>query len=282
LTWRIYDVLTTYIPSASNASGAGGGIGFITTNTTFYVRTDGNDTNAGTGNSAAGAFRTIQKAINYISAFSVANGTTVTIQLGDGTYAENVRLLVVAGGGAVVINGNAASPGNVILAPTTGDALTGNQPICNWLIQNFTITAVNGICIAASLGATVVVGNGMVFGVAKSGQYHMLANNNSCIIISGNYSVTGGTGNHLYATRGSAINNSQSFSIAISNSPTFTAFTAADDNGVVAIFGMTFSGTTVGKKFDINLNGVVHTLGAGVNYFPGTTPGTTANGGQYQ
>jgi hypothetical protein len=274
-------VLQTFIPSPANASGASGGLGFITTNTTYYVRTDGNDSNSGSANSSAGAFRTIQKAINTVANLSVLNTVTITIQLADGTYAENLSLQPVAGGGTIIINGNSSAPGNVIVSPASGDAISAAQPLAHWLIQNFTIVATNGNAIATSLGATVVVGTGMVFGTAKSGGYHMLANNNSCIIISGNYSITGGTGNHFYATRGSAINNSVGFSIAISNTPAFTAFTAADDNGVVAIFGMTFSGTTTGKHYDANLNGVIHTLNGAANYFPGLTNGTTANGGQY-
>lgn len=271
----------TLIPSSSNASGASGGVGFLTANTVFYVRKDGNDSNAGLTNSSSGAFLTIQKAINYVSSFWVTNSATVTIQVGDGTYAESLRLQPVAGGGVITINGNASTPGNVILSPATGDAITAAQPLANWLIQNFTVTAVNGSCIACSVGGTVVVGSGMIFGAAKAGSYHMLANNNSAIIISGNYSITGGTGNHFYATRGSTINNSQAFVITLTGTPAFTAFTAADDNGVAAIFGMTFSGSATGKRYDANLNGVIHTLGGGANYFPGNAVGTTANGGQY-
>ncbi|WP_159886209.1 C1q-like domain-containing protein [Paenibacillus puerhi] len=56
---------------------------------TYYVRTDGNDNNAGTANTAAGAFRTIQKAVNSVP--QIVNHT-VTINVAAGTYSEDVIL----------------------------------------------------------------------------------------------------------------------------------------------------------------------------------------------
>ena len=40
-------------------------------------------------------------------------------------------------------------------------------------------------------------------------------------------------------------------------------------------------GNVTGPKYFATLNGVINTQGAGVNYFPGTAAGTTAQGGQY-
>ena len=57
----------------------------LTANRTYYVRTDGSDSNDGLANTAGGAFLTIQKAINIVSALDI--GTyTVTMQVGAGTY----------------------------------------------------------------------------------------------------------------------------------------------------------------------------------------------------
>ncbi|MFD1903842.1 hypothetical protein ACFSQ7_06780 [Paenibacillus rhizoplanae] len=56
-----------------------------TADVTYYVRTDGNDGNTGLGNTAGGAFRTIQKAISMIP--KMVNHTA-TISVAAGTYTE--------------------------------------------------------------------------------------------------------------------------------------------------------------------------------------------------
>ncbi len=56
---------------------------------TYYVRTDGNDNNTGTANTAGGAFKTIGKAVTMIP--KMVNHT-VTINVAAGTYAEVVVL----------------------------------------------------------------------------------------------------------------------------------------------------------------------------------------------
>lgn len=40
-------------------------------------------------------------------------------------------------------------------------------------------------------------------------------------------------------------------------------------------------GNVTGSKYKAQLNGVIDTQGAGVNYFPGNTAGSTSSGGQY-
>ncbi|MEK4326057.1 hypothetical protein MKX70_09375 [Paenibacillus sp. FSL R7-0312] len=60
-----------------------------TADITYYVRTDGNDGNTGLGNTAGGAFRTIQKAINSVP-YHVDHA--VNIYVNAGTYAEDVKV----------------------------------------------------------------------------------------------------------------------------------------------------------------------------------------------
>jgi hypothetical protein len=246
--------------------------------TNWFVLTNGSDANAGTASNSATAFRTIQKAINTVASYWYTNITPVTIQLGPGIYNENVVLLPYAGN-AIVTIGNET---NASIAPSSGDTITAAGPVGGWTLSNVKLWATNGSCIASSLGASVVVGTGVNFATANAANYHMLANNNGAILIAGNYTVSGGARNHYYATRGSVINSTVSPTLTISGTPAFNSFAACDDAGVVAIFGATFNGSTTGKRFDISLNGVMHTLSGSATYFPGNASGTTNSGAQYQ
>ncbi len=78
---------------------------------TYFVRTDGNDTNSGTSNSSSGAWQTIQKAAGTMTA-----GDSVRVQ--PGTYYENVtpansgttgNSIVYKADGAVVMDGQNSS-----------------------------------------------------------------------------------------------------------------------------------------------------------------------------
>ena len=76
----IANVLTDHTLATHTALGCQGA---ITTNTTYYISTSGNDT---TGDGSSGdPWATIDKAMSEISS-SLIVGATVTIQLGDGTY----------------------------------------------------------------------------------------------------------------------------------------------------------------------------------------------------
>ncbi|RAU93216.1 C1q-like domain-containing protein [Paenibacillus sp. YN15] len=69
---------------------------------TYFVRTDGNDNNSGTANTAAGAFKTIGKAISMIP--QVVNHN-VAINVGAGTYTDEIFLPGRVGSGGVWFHG---------------------------------------------------------------------------------------------------------------------------------------------------------------------------------
>jgi hypothetical protein len=68
--------------------------------------------------------------------------------------------------------------------------------------------------------------------------------------------------------------------IAIVNTPRFNgAFMQCQQSAVVACNGNTYNGAvatgaTPTKKFVVNTNGTIDTLGGGLNYFPGDVAGT--------
>lgn len=74
-----------------------------TADITYYVRTDGNDSHTGMTNSAAGAFKTIGKAISMIP--QVVNHS-VTVNVAAGAYPEKVELSGFVGRGIIIIKGD--------------------------------------------------------------------------------------------------------------------------------------------------------------------------------
>lgn len=75
-------------------------------NATYYVRTDGSDSNTGLVDSSGGAFLTVQHAIDVIKSYDWG-GYFVTIQIGAGTFSETVSIngLQFVGLGGLTITG---------------------------------------------------------------------------------------------------------------------------------------------------------------------------------
>jgi len=100
----------------------------LTTNRTYYVRTDGNDGNDGLSNAVGGAFLTLQGALNKVAQIDL-NGFSVTIQLANGTYTAGGIVPATIGQADVddlIIQGNAGSPGNVIINAPSSDCILAN------------------------------------------------------------------------------------------------------------------------------------------------------------
>ncbi|MCK4406345.1 MAG: right-handed parallel beta-helix repeat-containing protein [Bacteroidales bacterium] len=79
--------------------------------TDYYVRTDGNDSNTGLTNDAAGAWLTINRGTDPNMGSPLVSGDILNIA--DGTYTIISRIWVKIAG--ITITGNTASPGNVIV-----------------------------------------------------------------------------------------------------------------------------------------------------------------------
>lgn len=89
----------------------------LTADRTYYVRTDGNDSNNGLTNSSEGAFLTLTKAANVLKTI-YGNGYKVTIQIGSGTFA-----------GAVFENTNGFSSITIKGTKTTLDSITASSGV---------------------------------------------------------------------------------------------------------------------------------------------------------
>lgn len=251
----------------------------LTANRTYYVRTDGNDSNTGLVDSAGGAFLTIQKAIDTIASLdcSIYN---LTIQIADGTYTGANILKSIIGSGYVTIQGNSGTPANVLINSTgTPFAATGVTNL--YIIKDLKIiTSANGI---QAIGApTYIRFSNIVFG-ATTGSHLYADGFGTKIEAVGNYSIVGSTGQaHIQCVGGGKVAISGK-TITLTGTPNWGAFFIWMDRGLcmVEAFGCTFSGSATGTRYTSSNNSVIFTAGAGLTYLPGSVNGSVSSGGLY-
>ncbi len=256
----------------------------LAANRTYYVRIDGSDSNNGLANTSGGAFLTIQKAANVITETLDLASYTVTIQLDDRTYTEPItlrRCLGRGGFGVAILQGNAGSPGNVIISTTNANAILVSAGATEWLVKDLkvqTTTAGNGLY--SSVNAYVSFQN-VVFGACANA--HLYAAHSGTLVATGNYSITGGAANHFNASLCGRLTVTGR-TVTLTGTPAFSiGFASSSLGGVVACGGNSFSGSATGKRYaGITSNGVVDTSGGGASYLPGGTAGDApTTGGQY-
>jgi hypothetical protein len=248
----------------------------LSANRTYFVRTDGSDSNDGLTNSAGGAFLTIQAAVN--AALSIDNRTfSVTISVQSGTYTGAVVIgAPMIGSGVLSIAGTSAT-----ISTTSLTCITTSNGARVTLSGLTLTTTTGGNCIQATSGSVVTLGASMVFG-ACAGVAHMAAQFYAYISADVAYSITGSCGRHLYA-ESATIYCGNARTITITGTPAFaTAFAVCLTGGLITTAGNTYSGAVgTGTRYTVSLNGVINTFGGGASYFPGTIAGSTATGGQY-
>jgi hypothetical protein len=251
----------------------------LTADETFYVRTDGSDSNNGSANTAGGAFLTIQKAINHVSGNLDLNGYNVTIQVNTGTYTGNIVVAGPwAGAGTVTLSGDTTTPSNVLLS-TVGAAITvGSSKVsgARLSLKGFKITtSSNGDAISLLETAFVTIDGNMEYGAVGTGR-HLHAIHNSSIIVNANYTISGGAGAHMFAAQNSRINN-ESHTITLTGSPVFSeAFAKVTRLGAIICGGNTFSGAAgaTSPRYSILTMSLIDTAGGGASYLPGTSAGS--------
>lgn len=252
----------------------------LTAARTYYVRTDGSNSNNGLANTAGGAFLTIQKAIDTVASLDMSI-YQVTIQVVAGTYTGAVVLKNYVGALAPIIQGDTTTPSNVVINVTGGDAITNDAgPL--WQIQGFQPkTTTSGFVVRAKNGGKIYFQN---LDFAASADIHIYANGAATIRAVGNYTISGapgGNGIHILSADGGYVE-TNSITVTLTGTPAWTAYmVGATRNGTLSANLVTYSGAATGTRYNANLNGVIYTGGGGANYFPGSVAGSTATGGQY-
>lgn len=255
----------------------------LTASRTYYVRTDGNDSNTGLSNSSSGAFLTIQKAIDTATSYD-NGGFDVIIQIADGTYSNLINLKSYVGSGRLFLRGNSSNTSAVLLSATAGSCLSAISVIGPWYLDYLKIQTSSGTNLVAQGGTTFIALNGVNFGAAgPGGNAQIYAGDGARIVFSqaSPYTISGGAGFHVYAVNGGSIDCS-GVSVTLTGTPGFTgAFAYAIRTGVVRLAGNTYTGSATGVRYSASMNGVIDVGGAGINYLPGSSAGATATGGQY-
>lgn len=254
----------------------------LTASRTYYVRTDGSNSNTGLANTSGGAFLTINKAIDTIATLDIG-GQSVTIQVGDGTYTTAVVLKNTVGfasAGSLVIQGNNGTPANVVISTTSADAITADGLSVIWDIKDLKVqTTTSGSSIVVKNGSTVRYGN-LNYGACASYQNQVF--NGGKLVQLSSYTISGAATYHWGAYDGGIILGLPSSTITITGTPAFgSSFILCGTLGLFDGFSITFSGSATGVRYNVYGNSVIFTNGGGATYFPGGTAGTTATGGQY-
>jgi hypothetical protein len=243
----------------------------LTANRTYYVRSDGSDSNTGLVDSSGGAFATIQKAINVVVTLDLA-GFTATVQVGSGTFA-GFSVTIPQFGGSVVVAGNGAANTTISAAGNCVAVLCPTK----LTLQSLKLTSSGAYCAYADGGGRLTLGTGLEFGTAAAG--HVRAAVNGLIESGSSYTISGAAPVHYSAALAGVIIVSGG-TVTLSGTPAFTVFAGAEGASVLFCVA-SFSGSATGARYSSTQSSVVNVNGAGASYFPGNAAGSTATGGQY-
>jgi hypothetical protein len=250
----------------------GGGREMLTANRTYYVRSDGDDANTGLADTPAGAFATIQRAVDVVASLDLSIWQA-TIRVGDGVYTTPVTLRRYVGALPPIIRGNNAAPTNVHVNVTgKGFVSSGTQP---WRILDLKVSA-TATALEASSGGEVQFGN-LVFGAAT---IHMAGASRGTVLAESSYAVTAAANFHLYASQQGMISVPNA-TLTFTGSQAYAIFAYADALSVINAYSMTFTGGTItGTRYQVTENSMIKAA-AGAAYFPGNVAGAAMNGGLY-
>lgn len=247
---------------------------------TYYVRTDGNDSNTGLADSAGGAFLTVQKAINVASALD-NGGNDITIQINDGTFTGANTLKSFVGSGQIIIQGNSGTPANVVISVTSNNAFASGSAgyVGTYKVKDLKVsTTTSGSCFDIRSGSILLLGN-IVFGAAADD--HLNIAHFGYVEFTANYSIAGNVGIAHWQVTAMGCVQCAGFTITLTGTPTFALFADVEFNAFLFCASNTFSGSGTGTRYSAIGNGVIYTGGAGATYLPGNVAGSTSSGGQY-
>lgn len=251
----------------------------LTAARTYYVRTDGNDSNNGLSNTSGGAFLSIQRAVDVAAALD-NGGLTVTISVAAGAYSAGFVMRQTIGGGLTEVVG--AGSASTTISTSSANPISSGSHIgySVYRLQGFRLqTTAAPIAIAATGGGDYLTINDIDFGTGFTST-HIYVDKGSVVLGGATLKISGATTCHVQ-TENRSLGVFGGTAYTITGTPNFnSAFARAGLLSVLRIYSNTFSGSATGARYFVELNAVLQTL-AGAGYLPGNAAGSVATGGQY-
>jgi hypothetical protein len=234
------DVLTLVggVPAWAPASG---GREVLTANRTYYVRTDGNDSNTGLVDSAGGAFLTIQKAVDVATSLDLGL-FAVTIQVRTGNFNAPVVLKSYIGAGPITIIGDTTTPANVSIAVTSNHCFAALGTVGKWVLAGIKVATTTSGYGIRNVGSDIDI-NRMEFGACANS--HMISQGGSIRTNGDPYRVSGGAVIHAQPFATGVIDTASS-TVTIVNTPLVNNWAFCSNGGGLYAYNMTFSGAVAG------------------------------------
>lgn len=243
--------------------------------TTMYVSTTGNNGNHGFLPGAP--FATLDAAYSLGQSILDLNSNAVRFQLANGSYSGGLNaaqggFVGQVGPTSVVINGS-ATPANVVMAVVNNDAFLAG-PGTSFFVQGLTIQSTGTAKgIHSADGGFAQFGN-IAFGAMTGGAAHVYSEGGTISAVAP-YSITGGSGAHLFANGSGAKVTVLGNTISIAGTPAFSnAFANCLLGAEIFANGAVYSGATTGKRYASSYGGNISTGGGGASFFPGNVAGT--------
>lgn len=248
----------------------------LTAARTYYVRTDGSDSNSGLTNTSGGAFLTIQKAVDVCAALDF-NGFSATVQVGDGTWTAPATVSSTVNG-VLTIAGNATTPDNVLWSLSSGSCLTASGPGVRVVVKDMKLQT-GGAAGVVSSGRASVTATNCTFGAC--GYAHITGAAGGAIVISTSCRIVGSAPS--FANLDNANIDMTLCAFTLTGTPAFsTAFITAQALSYARCVLPTFSGAATGSRYSVSTNSVINVNAAGETFLPGNAAGTKTTGGEYQ
>lgn len=261
----------------------------LSANLILWVRTDGNDNNDGSANTAGAAMATIQGAYDRATRLYDTAGFSITIKLGNiGAY---LGATLAGFSGTIIVEGDLANPQNyTIIGQATTDtcivASTNSLTLRGLTFNPPLLLGGPSNCVFARSGSVVNLRN-----VNFKPAYYLAAHSHigieagASVYTFGSIGIqTAGGDSFINVSAGGSYQGGfagDPTTITVSNAPAWNTAFCRVVNGAASFGATTISGSATGKRYDASLNGVINTFGGGANFLPGNAAGTTASGGQY-